>query len=71
VTSEVADLLIKNARLPGRGMISDLAVSKGVITEIGPHIEVDAGTAVDARETSSRRLTSIRTFTCARSGRCR
>jgi len=49
VTSAVADLLVKNARLPGHGVISDLAISDGVITEIGPHIEVDAGTAVDAR----------------------
>jgi cytosine/creatinine deaminase len=49
VTSAVADLLVKNARLPGRGVISDLAISDGVITEIAPHIEVDAGTAVDAR----------------------
>ena len=49
MTSAVADLLVKNARLPGRGVISDLAISEGVITEIGPHIEVDAGTAVDAR----------------------
>src|SRR5947209_8207813 len=48
VTSGVADLLVKNARLPGRGVISDLAISDGVIAEIGPHLEIDAGTAVDA-----------------------
>ncbi len=50
MTSEVVDLLVKNARLPGRGeAFSDIAISDGIIVEIGPWIEVDARATVDAR----------------------
>ena len=50
VTSEVVDLLVKNARLPGCGeAFSDVAISDGIIVEIGPGIEVDARATVDAR----------------------
>ncbi|MDE5442430.1 amidohydrolase family protein [Bradyrhizobium sp. CSA207] len=44
------DLLVKNARLPGGGdALSDIAISGGIITEIGPLIEIDARAIVDAR----------------------
>jgi cytosine deaminase len=50
VTSEVADLLVKNARLPrGGDALADIAISGGIITEIGPSIEIDARATVDAR----------------------
>jgi cytosine deaminase len=50
VTSEVVDLLVKNARLPSGGdAFSDIAISGGIITEIGPSIEIDARATVDAR----------------------
>ncbi|WP_247329351.1 amidohydrolase family protein [Bradyrhizobium sp. 21] len=50
MTSEVADLLVKNARMPGGGdVFSDIAISGGIITEIGPRIEIDARVTVDAR----------------------
>ncbi|MCK1713393.1 amidohydrolase family protein [Bradyrhizobium sp. 143] len=48
--SEVADLLVKNARLPGGGdALSDIAISGGIITDVGPLIEIDARAIVDAR----------------------
>jgi cytosine deaminase len=50
VTSEVVDLLVKNARLPSGGeTLSDIAISDGIIVEIGPRIEIDARATVDAR----------------------
>jgi cytosine/creatinine deaminase len=50
VTSEVVDLLVKNARLPGGGdALSDIAISDGIITQIGPGIEIEARATVDAR----------------------
>lgn len=50
MTSEVVDLLVKNARLPSSGeALSDIAISDGIIVEIGPWIEVDARATVDAR----------------------
>lgn len=48
--SEVADLLVKNARLPGGGdALSDIVISGGIITDVGPLIEIDARAIVDAR----------------------
>jgi cytosine deaminase len=43
----VADLLIRNARL-GDGTVCDLAVEEGRWSAIGPDLEVEAGTALDA-----------------------
>jgi dihydroorotase-like cyclic amidohydrolase len=72
VTSEVADLLVKNARLPGGGdALSDIAISDGIITEIGPWIEIDARAAVDARRNLVTPSSSMRICTSARSGPCR
>jgi cytosine deaminase len=46
----IADLLIRNARLSGRGdALSDIAISDGVIVEVGPTINVSPGVAVDAK----------------------
>jgi cytosine deaminase len=50
VTSEVVDLLVKNARLPSHGeALSDIAISDGIITQIEPRIEIEARATVDAR----------------------
>lgn len=48
--SGIADLLIRNARLSGRGdALCDIAISDGVIVEVGPAINVSPGVAVDAK----------------------
>jgi cytosine deaminase len=44
-----ADLLIRNARLRGRGdALADIAISDGVVVRIGEGIDVDARATVDA-----------------------
>src|SRR5882757_6588596 len=44
-----ADLLIRNARLRGRGgALADIAISDGVVVGVGPSIDVSPGVAVDA-----------------------
>ncbi len=50
VTSGVADILVRNARLRGRGdALSDIAISDGVILEVGARVDIDARSIVDAR----------------------
>jgi cytosine deaminase len=45
-----ADLLIRNARLRGRGdALADIAISDGIVVGVGPSIDVSPGVAVDAR----------------------
>ena len=44
-----ADLLIRNARLRGRGeALADIAISDGIVVGVGPSIDVSPGVAVDA-----------------------
>jgi cytosine deaminase len=48
--SGTADILVRNARLRGRGDgLSDIAIADGVIAGIGARIDVDARATVDAR----------------------
>jgi cytosine deaminase len=50
VPSEVADILVRNARLRGHGdALADIAISDGVIQAIAANIDTDARNTVDAR----------------------
>ena len=50
VTSGVVDLLVRNARLRGRGdVLADIAISDGVIAAIGVGLAPDARSIVDAQ----------------------
>jgi cytosine deaminase len=50
VTSGVADILIRNARLRGRGdAMADIAISDGVILKVDARIDIDARAIVDAQ----------------------
>jgi len=47
----MTDILVRNARLQGFGdVLADIAISDGVILKIGPRLEIDARSTVDAGE---------------------
>jgi cytosine deaminase len=49
VTSGIADLLIRNARLKGAGdALADIAIADGVVRDIYPWLDIDARVTVDA-----------------------
>src|SRR5258708_20332609 len=50
VTSGVADILVRNARLQGRGdALADIAISDGVILKVAARVDIDARAIVDAQ----------------------
>jgi cytosine/creatinine deaminase len=50
VPSGVADILVRNARLQGRGAtLADIAISDGVILKVDARVDIDARAIVDAR----------------------
>ena len=47
--SKVADILIRNARLPGHGdALCDIGIVDGLILETAPSLAINAGIALDA-----------------------
>jgi len=49
--SGMADILIRNARLQGCGdVLADITISDGVILKIGPRLDIDARSTMDAGE---------------------
>jgi cytosine/creatinine deaminase len=50
VTSGVADILVRNARLRGRGdALADIAISDGIICKVDARVDIDARAIVDAQ----------------------